>query len=401
MNPHIARLNEYPFERLAALKNGATPPPIPHIALSIGEPKHPPAAFLVDALVDPETVRAGVGNYPATRGSPTLREAIADWLARRFNLATGAVDPDRNVLPVNGTREALFSFGQAVLSGRRGSAALMPNPFYQIYEGAALLRGAEPVYVACPEDNGFKPDFDTVPDSTWDRVELVYVCSPGNPTGAILERDDLLALLERADRHDFVIAADECYSEIFADEDHPPMGLLAACRDDGRDDFQRCMVFHSLSKRSNLPGLRSGFVAGDASLLAQYYRYRTYHGCAMPDHVQAVSALAWADEDHVIANRAVYREKFGVVTPLLNRHLELASPAGAFYYWARTPSADTEFARALFEAQNVSVLPGSFLAREGPTGNPGRGRIRMALVATLDECRTAAARIAEFVSSRY
>jgi N-succinyldiaminopimelate aminotransferase len=401
VNPNIARLHAYPFERLADLKQGVVPADRPPIVLSIGEPKHAPADFLVELLLDADRLRASLGGYPATRGSVELRTTIAHWLTSRFSLAAGSLDPARHVLPVNGTREALFSFGQAMLSGRSTASVLMPNPCYQIYEGAALLRNAQPVYLACPEETGFNPDFQRVPDSAWRRCELVYICSPGNPTGAILDVANLTALIELADRHEFVIAADECYSEIYHDEAHPPPGLLEACRLMGRDDYRRCVVFHSLSKRSNLPGLRSGFVAGDAELMDAYYRYRTYHGCAMPEHVQAVSAAAWADEVHVAENRVRYRAKFDAVTPILARHLELSAPAGGFYYWTKTPEPDPDFARALFEAQNVTVLPGSFLAREADGGNPGANRVRMALVASLDECLDAAARIIDFMDARF
>ena len=404
MNPNIERLNRYPFERLADLKEGVVPADRPPIALSIGEPKHAPPDFLVQLLLDQDNLRASLGSYPATRGAQALRSTIATWLTSRFSLSAGSLDPARQVLPVNGTREALFSFGQAVLSGSRSANVLMPNPCYQISEGAAILRNAQPVYLPCTEETDFNPDFQRVPESVWEGCELAYICSPGNPTGAILDVAALTALIELADRHDFVIAADECYSEIYHDEAHPPAGLLEACASMGRNDYRRCIVFHSLSKRSSLPGLRSGFVAGDAELMDAYYRYRTYHGCAMPEHVQTVSAAAWADEEHVAANRARYREKFEAITPILARHLELHVPAGGFYYWTPTPEPDPDFARALFEAQNVTVLPGSFLARgsgEGNGANPGANRVRMALVASLDECRDAAARIVDFMDARF
>ena len=399
MNPNIERLNRYPFERLADLKEGVVPADRPPIALSIGEPKHAPPDFLVQLLLDQDNLRASLGSYPATRGAQALRSTIATWLTSRFSLSAGSLDPARQVLPVNGTREALFSFGQAVLSGSRSANVLMPNPCYQIYEGAAMLRNAQPVYLPCTEETDFNPDFQRVPESVWEGCELVYICSPGNPTGAILDVAALTALIELADRHDFVIAADECYSEIYHDEAHPPAGLLEACASMGRNDYRRCIVFHSLSKRSSLPGLRSGFVAGDAELMDAYYRYRTYHGCAMPEHVQTVSAAAWADEEHVAANRARYREKFEAITPILARHLELHVPAGGFYYWTPTPEPDPDFARALFEAQNVTVLPGSYLARETEEGNPGNNRIRIALVAPAEQCREAAERIKIFIES--
>jgi N-succinyldiaminopimelate aminotransferase len=397
MNPRIEQLQAYPFERLNALKAGVEPDSSrPHIALSIGEPKHPAPRFVVDALRDERLLAAGLTGYPPTRGSDALRAAIAGWVTRRFRLTPGTLSAERHVLPVNGTREALFSFAQAVLSGRPGSTVVMPNPFYQIYEGAALLAGARPWYVACPEKTAFLPDFDTVPVSIWRDCELLYLCSPGNPTGAIAPLAVLERLISLADQYDFVIAADECYSEIYFDEAAPPPGLLQACAALGRDDYRRCVVFHSLSKRSNLPGLRSGFVAGDARVLERYFQYRTYHGCAMSGHVQAVSELAWADEAHVVANRAVYREKFERVTQVLEAALPVTVPEGGFYYWPRTPCDDQEFTRRLFRACNVTVLPGTYLGREQDGVNPGSGRIRMALVASVAECIDAATRIVEF-----
>jgi N-succinyldiaminopimelate aminotransferase len=395
MNARIDRLQAYPFERLNALKAGVEPiTDAAHIALSIGEPKHPPPRFIIDALRDEALLAGGLGGYPATRGGDALRAAIAAWATRRFHLPGSTLTPARHVLPVNGTREALFSFAQATLSGAAGAMVVMPNPFYQIYEGAALLAGAEPHYVPCPPEAGLKPDFASVPASVWERCELLYTCSPGNPTGAVMTIDELKALIELAERYDFVIAADECYSEIYFDEAHPPAGLLDAAAQLGRDDYARCVVFHSLSKRSNLPGLRSGFVAGDAALLERYFLYRTYHGCAMPGHVQAVSALAWADEAHVVENRAAYRRKFEVITPLLAEVWPLQIPEAGFYYWAETPIDDEAFARRLFQRCNVTVLPGTYLARERDGRNPGRRHVRMALVASLAECEDAAARIA-------
>jgi N-succinyldiaminopimelate aminotransferase len=369
------------------------------IKLSIGEPKHHPPAFVVEALGNPELLISSLGAYPATRGEEALREAIAGWATRRFGLGPRTLTATHHVLPVSGTREALFSFGQAVLSGRAGATALMPNPFYQIYEGSALLRGAEPCFVRCAASTSFKPDFDAISTDAWQRCELVYLCSPGNPTGAVLTEHELQSLIELADRYDFVIAADECYTEIYFDEATPPPGLLGACARLGRDDYRRCVVFHSLSKRSNLPGLRSGFVAGDADILAAYYRYRTYEGCALPQHVQHVSTLAWGDEEHVVENRRQYREKFERVTPALPSSLNVTIPEAGFYYWAETPGADEDFTRALFESTNVTVLPGTYLGRGAGAANPGTGRVRMALVAELEECLEAAERIAGFVDS--
>lgn len=398
MNPHLERLQSYPFERLNALKADLRPVVnSPHVALSIGEPKHAPAEFLVNALLDRERLTRGLTAYPATRGTPELRTAIATWLGKRFQLAN-TLDPDRHVLPLNGTREGLFSFGQAVLSGRPGATVIVPNPFYQIYEGAALLRGATPYFAHCGEDG--LPDFDAIPDAVWARTELLFLCSPGNPTGAVASLANLERLVTLAAEHDFIIAADECYSEIYHDEGRPPPGLLQAAERVGIKDFRRCVVFHSLSKRSNLPGMRSGFVAGDPELLAPYYEYRTYHGCAMPQHVQEVSAMAWADELHVVANRALYRAKFDAVLSRFAKAIPVTQPAGGFYLWPRLADDDVRFAAELFEAENITVLPGSFLAREQDGHNPGSNRVRIALVAPLAECVDAVDRIAQFIERR-
>ncbi|MCY4014987.1 MAG: succinyldiaminopimelate transaminase [Gammaproteobacteria bacterium] len=389
MNPHLHGLQPYPFERLNALLDDLEPnPKRTRVSLSIGEPKHAAPDFVVDALTEPSRVRDSLATYPPTRGSLGLRSAIAGWIRRRF----GAVlDPESNILPVNGTREALFSFGQAVLSGNPGGRVLMPNPFYQIYEGAALLRGARPYYVPATE----VPDFDAVPASLWPQVELVYLCNPGNPSGAVIGEDALVALIERAHEYDFVIAADECYSEIYHDEAHPPVGLLEAAANAGLGQA-RCVAFNSLSKRSNLPGLRSGFAAGDASLIARYYDYRTYHGCAMPALVAEASALAWDDEAHVVANRAVYRAKFDAVHPILAAALDVAMPDAAFYLWPRTPVDGERFAAALYEREHILVLPGSYLGRKQDGVNPGAKRVRIALVAPLADCVAATERLAEF-----
>jgi N-succinyldiaminopimelate aminotransferase len=341
----------------------------------------------------------GLSVYPTTKGTPALRRAIAGWLARRFGLPEAGIDPERQVLPVNGTREALFAFAQAVVDRSRPAIVVMPNPFYQIYEGAAVLAGATPHYVPCTAATDWNPDFDAVPDTVWDRCQLLYVCSPGNPTGAVLDLATLQRLIRLADAHDFVIAADECYSEIYADESAPPAGLLQAAAAMGRTDYARCVVFHSLSKRSNAPGLRSGFVAGDAAVLERFLLYRTYHGCAMSMPVQAASTRAWADESHVVANRSAYRAKFAAVLDVLGGCLDVVAPAASFYLWPRTPIADTEFARALFAHENVTVLPGSFLSRPVAGVDPGAGHVRIALVAPLDECVDAAHRIRRFVDS--
>lgn len=394
MNPDLDKLQPYPFEKLAALKAGVTPPACSHIALSIGEPKHPAPAFVRSALSDN---LAQLSTYPNTKGIIELREAIAAWATRRFQLR--ALNAETQVLPVNGTREALFAFAQAIVDRRADPLVISPNPFYQIYEGAAYLAGAEPYFINCTADNNFIPDFDAIPAAVWQRCQLLFLCSPGNPTGAVLDRSTLEKLIELADRYDFVIASDECYSEIYFDEAKPPLGLLQVCAQIGRDDYRRCVVFHSLSKRSNVPGLRSGFVAGDADILKKFLLYRTYHGCAMPVQTQLASIAAWNDEQHVQDNRILYRKKFDAVLDILGSALDVKKPDAAFYLWAGTPMDDTEFTRELFRAENVTVLPGQFLARPSNGHNPGERRIRMALVATLDECVEAASRIRRFVDS--
>jgi len=406
MNPNLDRLQDYPFQRMAALKANVQPnPEFAHVALSIGEPQHQPPGFVLDLLCDRALLSQGLTAYPATRGEAFLREAIAGWLAQRFAVSA---DPDTQILPVSGTREALFSIAQAVLSGDPQAIVIQPNPFYQIYEGAALLANAQPYYVGCRKDTECLPDFASVPEAVWRRCELLYICSPGNPTGRTLDAATLAWLLEQADRYDFVIAADECYSEIYLDS--PPPGLLQVACQQGRTDFSRCVVFHSLSKRSNLPGLRSGFVAGDAGVLGEYFSYRTYQGCAMPVQHQRASAAAWQDEAHVVSNRAAYREKFAAVTPILQPVTDLQDPQGGFYHWLAVPGDDQEFARELFRDCNITVLPGSFLGRaEHPsassraplaTANPGAGHIRVAWVAPAQECIAAAERLARWWQSR-
>lgn len=389
MNPDLGLLQPYPFEKLAKLKAGSTPPAhLPHIALSIGEPKHQPPSFVIEELIHH---LHGLANYPLTRGIDGLREAVASWLLRRFK---AKVDPATQILPVSGTREALFSFAQCVVNRADKPLVLMPNPFYQIYEGAAYLAGAEPWFYPTPAESDFLPDFDAIPVEVWKRCQLIYVCSPGNPTGSVLPETVYRRLIELADEHDFVIASDECYSELYYGE--PPVGLLEVCANIGRDDFARCVAFHSLSKRSNLPGLRSGFVAGDAAILKDYHLYRTYHGCTLPPPTQAASVAAWGDEAHVEKNRELYLQKFTKVIEILGDSLDVNMPQGAFYLWAKTPISDTEFARRLFAEQNVTVLPGSYLSREVCGHNPGAGYVRMALVAEMDECLDAAERIKTF-----
>ena len=394
MNPDLERLQPYPFQKLAGLKAGVTPPDIPHIALSIGEPKHPSPAFVLDEVLN---ALPRLASYPTTQGLPELREAISDWATRRFRLPRGSLDPEQQVLPVNGTREALFAFAQAVIDQSKDPLVLSPNPFYQIYEGAAFLAGATPWFIPAAEG---VPAYEQVPESVWKRCQLLYLCSPGNPNGAVMGTADYRRLLALADRHDFVIAADECYSEIYPEEAQPPTGLLQACAELGRTDYGRCMVFHSLSKRSNLPGLRSGFVAGDTRLISAFLRYRTYHGCAMPIHHQLASIAAWNDEVHVRENRAAYRRKFEQVVPILAPWLDVSAPEAGFYLWPETPMDDQQFARELFAEQNVTVLPGSYLSREQEGHNPGCNRVRMALVAEESECIEAAHRIATFLSQR-
>ncbi len=397
MNPDLTRLQPYPFEKLRALLNGATPPPqLPGISLAVGEPQHAAPAHVAEALL---REIAGLSTYPTTRGLAHLRTAICAWLTERFHLTATPVDPERQVLPVNGTREALFAFAQLIVERGAQATVVMPNPFYQIYEGAAIMAGAQPVFLDCTADNRFQPDFDKVSADTWQRCQLLYLCSPGNPTGAVLDLTTLKKVIALADEHDFVIASDECYSEIYHDENHPPPGLLQACAELGRTDFKRCVAFHSLSKRSNLPGLRSGFVAGDADILDKFLLYRTYHGCAMPVQHQIASIAAWSDEQHVRENRRQYREKFQIMIATLAPVLPVQLPDAGFYLWPQTPVADDQFARDLYAQQHVTVVPGRYLARAGARGNPGENRVRLALVAATEECRAAALRIRSFLES--
>ncbi|UQB76959.1 succinyldiaminopimelate transaminase [Pseudomonas shirazica] len=398
MNHALTQLQPYPFEKLRALLGSVKPAADKRaIALSIGEPKHESPVFVAQAMAD-NLDKLAV--YPSTIGLPGLRQAIGQWCERRFGVPAGWLDADRHILPVNGTREALFAFTQAVVNRADDGLVVSPNPFYQIYEGAALLAGATPHYLPCLESNGFNPDFDAVPAEVWKRCQILFLCSPGNPTGALVPMDTLKKLIALADEHDFVIAADECYSELYFDEDAPPPGLLTACAELGRSDFKRCVVFHSLSKRSNLPGLRSGFVAGDAEIIKPFLLYRTYHGCAMPVQTQLASIAAWQDEAHVRENRDQYRAKYDAVLDILQPVLDVQRPDGSFYLWAKVPGSDAEFTRDLFEAQHVTVVPGSYLSREVDGVNPGAGRVRMALVAPLAECIEAAERIREFLQNR-
>ncbi len=391
MNPELDLLKPYPFERLRTLFADLAPPADrTPLNFGIGEPQHAAPDFVLDAL---SGHLPALAKYPATRGLPELRSAIADWLSRRFSLA--GVDPDQQVLPVAGTREGLFSIAQAVVDRSRDPLVLCPNPFYQIYEGAALLAGADIAFLDCRADTGFLPDFDSVPAASWQRCQLLYICNPGNPSGAVMPLDVLTRLVHLAVEHDFVIVGDECYSEIYADEDNAPPGLLQACVEAGYPDFNQCLVFHSLSKRSNLPGLRSGFVAGDADLIQRYLSYRTYQGCAMPLHHQHASVAAWSDEAHVQENRRLYREKFDAVCAELDGALAFQRPEAGFYLWPQTPLPDTDFARRLYGDHHLTVLPGRFLGRDGGAGNPGEGRVRMALVPPLADCLAAARCIRE------
>lgn len=390
MTPNLTHLQSYPFQRLKALLapieyKGS----LAHIDLSLGEPKHPAPALVKDAICNN---LAGLSSYPATLGSPALRQAISDWITKRY--AIPALNPDTEILPVNGSREALFAFAQVIIdSSRPLPVVVAPNPFYQIYEGAALLAGATPFFANCTKTSHFKPDWQQVDPDTWQRTQLVYVCSPGNPTGAVLNLEDWKEIFALSDRYGFVIAADECYSEIYFDE--APLGALEAAHKLGRS-YKNLIVFSSLSKRSNVPGMRSGFVAGDAGILKQFLLYRTYHGSAMSPVYQAASIAAWQDETHVMQNRQSYTEKFAAVTPIVQDCLETQKPDASFYLWAKTPISDTEFTQRLFSTQHVTVLPGTYLARTAHGVNPGEQHIRIALVAPLEDCVVAARRIAEF-----
>lgn len=395
MNPRLNQLQPYPFQKLRDLFVGVTPnPELAAVNLSIGEPKHPTPNFIREALLHHLD---GLANYPTTQGSDALRRSIAAWCGRRYGVE---LDPAREILPVNGSREALFAFAQAIIDpSKHVKRVISPNPFYQIYEGAALLAGAKPYFLNTVSEYGYRMDFSQVPEDMWETVQLVYVCSPGNPTGKVMSLDDWREVFALSERHGFVVAADECYSEIYFDEGQPPLGALTAARELGVG-LDRLLVFNSLSKRSNVPGLRSGFVAGGAELIKQFLLYRTYHGSAMNPAVQAASAEAWSDEAHVVDNRAQYKEKFSRLMPQLREVLEFDAPDAAFYLWARVPGGDdTNFARELYRQQHVTVLPGSFLARDTPLGNPGAGYIRIALVDNLGQCETAARRIVDFVKA--
>ncbi len=393
MNPLLQRLQPYPFERLKQLFSTVSPSAkYPPISLGIGEPRHATPQLVLDALA---ASTEALSSYPATAGLPALRHSCANWVQRRYGLA---LNPDTQILPINGSREALFAFAQTVVDGSKtGATVVCPNPFYQIYEGAALLAGAQAFYAPGDPASNFNVDWGKVPDEVWKNTQLLFVCSPGNPTGSVMPLEDWKTLFELSDRYGFVIASDECYSEIYFQEE-PPLGGLEASYKLGRTDYKNLVAFTSLSKRSNVPGMRSGFVSGDAKLLKQFLLYRTYHGSAMSGMVQAASIAAWDDEAHVVANRDMYRQKFAAVTPVLAKVLDVKLPDAGFYLWAGVPGGDDQaFARDLLAQYNVTVLPGSFLARESQGFNPGAGRIRMALVAETQECMQAAQRIVEFV----
>lgn len=395
MNQYLAQLQPYPFEKLHALFAGVSPDPAcREIKLSIGEPQHPTPDFVMEGMA---RSLKGLANYPSTQGTPGLRQAISSWIKRRYDLD---LNPDTEILPVNGSREALFSFTQAMIDSSPGKdpVVVSPNPFYQIYEGAALLAGARVRLLNTLPENDFALDLDALDAETWARVQLLFVCSPGNPTGKVLNLEEWQALFRLSDRYGFTIASDECYSEIYFDEACPPLGGLQAAHLSGRN-LERLVIFSSLSKRSNVPGMRSGFVAGDPKLLKQFLLYRTYHGCAMAPPTQATSILAWNDEAHVLENRNLYRQKFDAVLPILAGKLETKRPDAGFYLWARTPGSDTEFARDLLEACNVVVLPGSYLGRTVDGVNPGSGFVRIALVAGFEDCCEAASRISKFITS--
>jgi N-succinyldiaminopimelate aminotransferase len=397
VNPRLDRLQTYPFQKLSALLEGAKPNPgLRPIPLYIGEPKHDTPAFIKQTLCDS---LSGLAGYPATIGTIELRQAIATWLKRRYALTE--IDPETQIVPVTGTREALFAIAQAVVDTQKNVYPIVvsPNPFYQIYEGAAILANAEPMFLNNTPELNYACDWNSLPKSAWERVQLIYVCSPGNPTGHVMDLDEWRAIFELSDKYGFVIASDECYSEIYFDEAKPPLGALEACQKLGRTGYPRLIMFSSLSKRSNVPGMRSGFVAGDASIMKKYLLYRTYQGCAMSLPIQAASVVAWQDEAHVVENRRLYREKFDTALGILEGVLPVSKPEAAFYLWVRTPGSDEKFTRGLFESQAVSVLPGSYLARQAHGINPGTNHVRIALVSSTEECAESARRIRAFVES--
>ena len=392
MNRHLEKLFPYPFERLNVLLNKIEPESkAPLVIWSVGEPKHSAPDFLVELMQDTDFIKSGFGSYPPTKGLPELRTAISSYLHSRYQLHE-APDADHQVLPVNGTREALFSFAQTIIDPGGDSITIMPNPFYQIYEGAALLAGSQPWYLNNLPESGL-PDFKSVPAEVWQQCQLLYICSPANPSGAVADRHTLQFVIEKSQEFNFVIASDECYSEIYADENKPPPGLLEVADKMGHKNYKNCVAFNSLSKRSNLPGLRSGYISGDSELIERFLLYRTYHGSAMPVHHQLISSAAWQDQKHVKTNREDYRQKFAAVTEILKSVWPVQAPAGGFYLWPETPVDDQLFATRMLKYTNTKVLPGTFLSRDTKFGNPGKNRIRIALVATKAECIEAAERI--------
>lgn len=385
MNSNLSLLQPYPFEKLNQLFADIQPPALALISLAMGEPKHPAPAFIEQAI---QQNFHHLSTYPSGKGLPELRQSIAGWLTRRFHLQQ--IDAETQILPVSGTREALFSFVQTVINREQRPYVVMPNPFYQIYEGASLLAGATPYFINCTADNGYLGDFDAVPAEVWEQTQLLFICTPGNPTGAVYSKEQLKKLIQLADQYDFVIASDECYSELWFDE--APTGLLEVCAELGRHDYKNCVVFHSLSKRSNVPGMRSGFVAGDANILKPYLLYRTYHGAAMPVQHQLASILAWNDEQHVEQNRQQYRAKFDLFQQELGHLLPLQKPNAGFYYWLNVDD-DEQFARKLMEQAHIKVLVGRYLSRDTAQGNPGINHVRMALVADMAQCEQAIQRL--------
>ena len=398
MNPYLQSLQPYPFQRLKTLCADIQPATdLQPINLSIGEPKHSPPPFVLEALSES---LAGVSKYPPTPGSVELRETIAQWLTRRFSLPADTLTAERHLLPVNGTREALFAIAQCVFNPQAGKPHIvMPNPFYQIYEGAALLAGANPYFYATPAALDYQPALQQIDESVWRNCQMIYLCTPGNPSGAVVPMETLQWLLTLAEQHDFVVVSDECYSEIYPNENRKPVGLLEAATAMGNTTYKRCVVFNSLSKRSNLPGLRSGFVAGDADIIAAFLQYRTYHGCAMPLHTDAASRAAWSDEAHVIENRALYREKYTTVLEVLQPAMAVQQPDAGFFLWPDLGQSDTEFTRRSLAEKNITVLPGSYLSRDVAGVNPGDGHIRLALVAPLAECVEAAQRLVSLLKT--
>ncbi len=399
MNPNLDLLHPYPFEKLNQLKQGITPPENKtHIALSIGEPKHETPELIKTALIDN---LSGLIKYPTSKGIPELRQAMADWICQRFLLPTGSISPALQVLPVSGTREALFSFAQAVIDQdpMEKPLVLMPNPFYQIYEGAAIIAGAEPYFLNTTEESDYLPDFDNVPNEIWHRCQLIYICSPGNPSGAVISKQEQEKLIKLAMKYNFIIASDECYTEIFDDENNPPQGLLQTAYAMGNLAFEHCVIFQSLSKRSNAPGLRSGLIAGNAEILKKYFQYRTYQGSALPLPTQYASIAAWQDETHVKLNRDLYRQKFSAFIEVLEKVCTINKPPASFYIWLKVPINDVDFAQQLYKQENITVLPGSFLSRVAHGINPGNHHIRIALVSPFDECLEAANRIKHFINT--